>query len=143
MKEPSFWERLGRGVGYGWQKAREIGSQVSDQLEGKFELEKAEADLHAQHSELGSLVADRLLAAPPKAADPEDSETRRLLTAIRAQRELVTRLRAEREATEAKARTERDAAEAKALAERETSAAGGAEAAKEPAAPPEDAPAGR
>ena len=47
MGKPSFWERLGRGVGYGWHKAKELGEQLGDQVEGKLEKERLEMTFKA------------------------------------------------------------------------------------------------
>jgi len=100
MAEPSFWERLGRGVGYGWKKTLELGSQLSDQVEGRLELEKTEEALEESYCQLGELAAAELIDAGKEAFAPVDDKARALLDRIRDERALVERLREEREAEE-------------------------------------------
>ncbi len=97
MEGRSFWERLGRSVGHGWKKAKQFGAQISEGLEAKLELEKAEESLRDLHARLGRAAADSLLAHDGAAFAPDSEELRELLGAIREARELVERLRAERE----------------------------------------------
>lgn len=97
MGARSFWERLGRSVGQGWQKAKRFGAQVSEGLEARIEIEKAEEALRELHSRLGRAAADALLGSEGAAFAADSEDLRDLLRAIREGRELVARLRAERE----------------------------------------------
>ena len=63
MAEPSFWEKLGRGVGYGWKKTKELGAQLTDEVEGHLELEKAKSALEKSYRDLGELVSAELIDA--------------------------------------------------------------------------------
>lgn len=98
MEGKSFWERLGRSVGHGWKKAKQLGAQISEGLEAKLELEKAEDSLRELHARLGRAAADALLAQEGATFAADSEELRELLRAIREARELAARLRAEREA---------------------------------------------
>ena len=116
MAKRSFWESLGRGVAHGWQKTKELSSQISDKVEGKLELEKARDDLDRQYRDLGELAAEALLAEEEQAFTPESPEARELLESIGRQRGEVERLRREREEQErqeaaAQAKASEDTAE--------------------------------
>jgi predicted RNA-binding Zn ribbon-like protein len=117
MTEKSFWEKLGRGVAQGWQKTKELGSQLSDQIEGKQALEHAREALNEQYRALGKLAADELVATENQSFGPESPRARELLQAILKLREEVERLEKERQEQE---RQERERAEAEARAQTET-----------------------
>ncbi|MGQ9592411.1 MAG: hypothetical protein ACUVYA_19195 [Planctomycetota bacterium] len=101
MGARSFWEKLGRSVGHGWQKAKQFGAQISDGLEAKLELEKAEEALEELHARLGRRAADALVGSEGTAFAADSEDLRDLLRAIREGRDLVARLRAERQAASA------------------------------------------
>jgi hypothetical protein len=108
MTKRTFWEKLGRGMGRGLKKAVEMGSQISDQVEGKLELEKARETLEAQHAQLGKAIADEALAREGEPFAVASEEIRDLLDAIGKQRETVERLEEER-LEEERLRKEREA----------------------------------
>jgi len=98
MAEPSFWEKLGRGVGYGWQKTKELGSELGDQVEGRGELEKAKASLQKSHVRLGELVAKEVIDRGKDTFASTVPGVPELLETIGEQRALVDRLEKEYEA---------------------------------------------
>jgi hypothetical protein len=81
VTESSFWEKLGRGVGFGWQKAKQWGAQVGEGIESSQELEKARRELALAYGKLGEAVARRLLDGAPAALSPDDPEIAGLLAA--------------------------------------------------------------
>jgi hypothetical protein len=98
MVEASFWERLGRGVGYGWQKTKELGSQLGDQVEGRVELEKARDSLARSYVRLGELAAREVIDCGKDSFASTIPGVPELLETIREQRALVDRLEKEYEA---------------------------------------------
>ena len=98
MAEPSFWEKLGRGVGYGWQKTKELSSELGDQIEGHAELEQAKASLQKSYLRVGELVAKELIDHGKDALASTAPGVPELLETIRKQRTLVDRLEKEYEA---------------------------------------------
>lgn len=139
MTEKSFWEKLGRGVAQGWQKTKELGSQLSDQIEGKQALEHAQEALNEHYRALGKLAADELLTAESPSFVPESPQARELLEAIRKLREEVQRLEKERQEQERQER-ERAEAEARAQTQTEPDTETQEQATDEQGSPSEDAP---
>ena len=98
MVESSFWERLGRGVGYGWQKTKELSSQLGDQVEDHVELTKAKTSLTASYIRLGEFVAKEVIDRGKDTFASTVPGVPELLETIHEQRALVDRLEKEYEA---------------------------------------------
>jgi hypothetical protein len=87
MSKRSFWEKLGRGVGYGLHKAREAGEKAEEKLELRVEREK----LKRHHEALGRLVAAAAGSGEP-AVELGAGDIAALLAAIRECEEEIARL---------------------------------------------------
>lgn len=100
MAESSFWEKLGRGVGYGWQKTKALSSQLDDQVEGRATLTKAKNALASSYLHLGKLVARESIDRAKDTFTSTVPGVPELLETIGEQRALVDRLEKESEAKE-------------------------------------------
>ena len=97
MSEKSIWENLGRGVGHGWEKARELGDQLHQKADKRLDLVEARRRLAEAYRELGLRVAE---SAAEKGAGREESlpiegVVKELLEKVRRDREEIARLEAE------------------------------------------------
>ena len=54
----SFWESLGRGVAYGWKKAKDVGTELTDRASGQLDLREARDALQLYHRQLGEMAAE-------------------------------------------------------------------------------------
>lgn len=94
MAKQSFWERVGRGVGYGWQRAKELGAQLEEQARQGADSAEGEK-LRELYEKLGRLVAQHALDEGQPSFDPGSPEATEIIEAIRTEQE-----RLEREAEE-------------------------------------------
>jgi hypothetical protein len=108
MDRESLWEKLGRGVAHGWEKAKELGREFSQGAES--ELDVALRDLDSKYLQLGKLAALEIIDAGKEAYEPDSAEAKGLLEEIRKARLEVDRLRSEGEARDAALRASQDAA---------------------------------
>ena len=97
MADRSFWERMGRGVGYGWKKAKKVGAQIEERAEFDLKIEDARGRLEKLYAELGRLAAHNFLKDEHASFDPSAPEVAELLRSIREGREELDRLEEERE----------------------------------------------
>jgi hypothetical protein len=100
MAESSFWEKLGRGVGYWWEKTKELGSQLGDQVEGHAELTQARTSLTKSYTRLGEIIAKEVIDCGKDTSAATIPGVPELLETIRAQRAFVDRLEQEYAAKE-------------------------------------------
>ena len=92
MTERSFWERVGRGLGYGWQKAKEVGARLEDKAEEGLEMRLARDRLQELHEELGRAVAARVIGEEEQPLDLSGPPFVDLIEGIRSEAEEVARL---------------------------------------------------
>ncbi|MBN1441513.1 MAG: hypothetical protein JXA90_02340 [Planctomycetes bacterium] len=111
MAQKSFWENLGRGIGEGLRKARDVTERLTDQAEGKLDLRRAQRALENDLRRLGEAVAERAVERGEGSVDLEASPLREMVEAVRAGREEIARLEAEIEAKAAEEANARAAAE--------------------------------
>ena len=92
----SFWEKLGRGVGKGFQKAKEYGSRLSEPTE----IEQKQSELGKLHEKIGELATKRFLDDGDESLMARDEDVRGVIDEIRRLRAENDRLSAEQEPSE-------------------------------------------
>ncbi|MEM7262810.1 MAG: hypothetical protein AAF488_12525 [Planctomycetota bacterium] len=60
MARNNFWENVGRSVGHGWKKAKDLGNQLGDHAEGRMDLREARDTLQSRYEDLGKQVFERI-----------------------------------------------------------------------------------
>jgi hypothetical protein len=93
----SMWERLGRNVGKGLRKAKQIGSRIGEEANSTISRSAIEDDLDGRYRVLGRIVAEQLLEWRRPSIAAEDPAVRPVLEKIREGRE---RLRSAGEAAD-------------------------------------------
>ena len=68
MAKRDFWENLGRGIGFGIEKAKETVEHLTDRAEGRLDLRAARQRVEALHEKLGAALAARALDRPDDAS---------------------------------------------------------------------------
>jgi len=91
--EKSFWKNIGRATRYGLEKAKEIGSQLSDEAERRLDVRVAKDELERIYHQLGESIFQRVEEG--KSIDPTDSELAELFTKIRQAQETLSQSEAE------------------------------------------------
>lgn len=90
MEEPTvkktFWERLGRGVAQGWEKARETSSKLGEYAALKLDLKNARDHLEDRYRLLGRIAADRLLDRAEGSVDGQEPGVKAAVEEIKAAR---------------------------------------------------------
>jgi hypothetical protein len=82
----TFWEKLGRGVAQGWEKARDATSRLGELAGLKLDLKNARDHLESRYRLLGRLAADRFIEPAESGLDPSDPALNALLGEVRAAR---------------------------------------------------------
>lgn len=95
---PNFWETLGRGIGHGLRKAREVTDRLTDEAEGKLDIREARQRLGRAHEALGEAVADA--AADGRVIADGHAPIAERLAAVQAARRTLAELEAQRPAAE-------------------------------------------
>ena len=106
----SFWEKVGRSVGDGLQKARDIGASIGEKGETILDKQDWRRRLHKSREELGRVVEKELrgMGEPPYRL--EDPAVKELLAEIKLTEEELEKL--EQASDEKTGRAEGDAPEA-------------------------------
>ena len=78
----TFWEKLGRGVAQGWEKARDATSRLRGRAALKVDLKNARHLLESPYRLAGRLAADRFPDHADSALDPSDPALQGLLEEI-------------------------------------------------------------
>jgi len=103
MPKRSLWESLGRAVHFGLEKAKEMGTHLADQAEGRLEAREAERQLAESERELGRFVVARVSAGEVVADEELDRLVARVRECERILAEAEERARREKEREEAEA----------------------------------------
>jgi hypothetical protein len=94
FEKRTFWEKLGRGVAQGWEKAKETSSRLGEIAGVKLDLKSARDHLETRYRLLGRIVADRLIDRSEGTLDPAEPQVAGLLEEIRAGRAAIVALEA-------------------------------------------------
>ena len=88
----TFWERLGRGVAQGIEKAKEATNRLGEYAGLKLDVKTARDHLEGRYRHLGRIAADRLLDRSEGAIDAKESAVAAALDEIRAARAALAEL---------------------------------------------------
>jgi hypothetical protein len=90
MEEPSpghtFWERLGRGVAQGWEKAKEASGRLGELAGLRIDLKNARDRLEDRYRHLGRMAAERFLDRGDPGLDAGEGPVAAVIEEIRAAR---------------------------------------------------------
>ena len=105
----SFWEKVGRSVGDGLQKARDIGASIGEKGETILDKQDWRRRLHKSREELGRVVEKELRGMGEPPYKLEDPAVKELLAEIKLAEEELEKL--EQASDEKTGRAEGDATE--------------------------------
>ena len=80
----SFWEKLGRSVGKGLEKAKETSVRLGEGAVARLDLKNAKDHLESRYRLLGRAVADRMVERKEPVVEASDPAVKALLDEVAA-----------------------------------------------------------